>query len=178
MALTSLMLLICGPVFGNTFFIFVEESLNGEYGEAVSPVSEGLLAGLFDKGHIVFDDNGLDPGFPWEAMDFTRLLKAGREGGAEYFVAVRVLTFSHKVDSSEAESRKARYDSTVSYTCWRVAGSRLLGSGEMAGTTDGGEQTLSRASMGLDLGERLSVAVVAVCLGEDDPEPASGDRPR
>jgi len=171
--LAAFALLACSTVWGGTFFVFVEESLDQEYLETVSPVSEALLAGLFDRGHIVFDDNGMEPGFPWDAEGLARLLATGRNGGAEYFVAVRVDTVSRKREAPDGEPPLTCYDTSLRFYCYRVAGGLLLESGEMTESNGGRELELSRIDLGTLLGERLSARVEAACIGPARPELAA-----
>ena len=158
-----------GAAYGGTFFVFVEETVDGEFIlDDVSPVSEGLLMGLFDRGHIVFDDNSLEPGFPWEREDFSRFLEIGREGGAEYFVAVNVATASHRLDPAEGDAAPLRYTSVIKYYCFDVGRGRLLAKGDLSHSSEGMESSLGRVDFGMELGSRLSASVESICLGEPE----------
>jgi len=160
--------------YGGTFFVFVEEKVDGEFLlEDVSPVSEGLLLGLFDRGHIVFDDNGMEPGFPWEGEDFSRFLETGRQGGAEYFIAVKVDTTSHPPEASEGTTKAVRYSSVIKYYCFEVLPGKLLAKGDLAESSEGAEGSPGRVDFGMQLGSRLSASVEGICLGER--ELASGE---
>jgi hypothetical protein len=167
-------LLTHGAAFGGTFFVFVEETVDGEFLlEDVSPVSEGLLLGLFDRGHIVFDDSKIEPGFPWEQLDFSRFLETGRSGGAEYFVAAKVDTETVQLEPAEGKPTAIRYSSNVEFYCFDVEKRELLANGEIFDTNEGAERTKGRIDLGMELGNRLSASVEEICLGR--MELASGD---
>jgi hypothetical protein len=156
--------LLGGKLPGKTFFIFVEETVDNTYVESVSPVSEGLLLGLFDRGHIVFDDTGMEAGFEWEKPDFGEFLRKGGIGGAEYFIAVNVQ--SRSFNAGIKSNSNIICESTLRYYCFDIEKKKLLKTGIMEENNAGKESKLDRTALGMILGELLSAEIEELCCRE------------
>ena len=139
-------------VFSETLCLYVEERTNGEFGPFPPPTKEGIYSGLFDGNHIVFDTgdkNVLDVN--WKAQDFSSALNLSLEGGARYFVAVKVNTKQYK-----SKERKLHVNTSAFYYLYDARYSRLIVKGKIRETNDGKEDNINQTKLDFSLGEKIA----------------------
>jgi hypothetical protein len=153
--LLSLMFAISYGVQAETFFIYSYELCNGEKVPLEYRVKEGVLEGLFDTGHIVFDDV-TDTNEEDLLQDGVRdlLFHMARKGGAFYLVGIKVST-----DVSEGEGGKAYIKVTAQYFLFDLYTDRLINSGDLAFDNREREDTICKEELWSELGHSISEAI-------------------
>jgi len=159
----------------DTIFIYLERTNmhQNEAADATSPynssphhggtvngftVKEGLIDGLFDLNHIVFDDVRPSYAVGWKTAEFKELIHTAADGGAQFLVAARV-TFL----SSPYKKAIERLNSTVQYYCYEVKREILVGRGVLTRNNLGRELELNEEKLGLLLGQDLSFEIDRIC---------------
>ena len=144
--LAVLAVVCCGSSMGDTFFVYVEDG-----GIPNSQLREGLLEGLFERDHIVFDDPRAIYRITWDTSGLKPLIDLASEGGAEYLLAVRV-----SLESEPISRRLERAQATAIYFFIAVKQEILLARGVLVEDNAGREENLSSERVRYLLGERLS----------------------
>ncbi|RKX86546.1 MAG: hypothetical protein DRP57_01260 [Spirochaetes bacterium] len=150
--LSLCILVLTVSVFSETLCLYVEERTNGEFGPFPPPTKEGIYYGLFDGNHIVFDmgdKNILNVN--WGKQDFSSALNISLEGGARYFVAVKVNT--KQVKSKE---RKVHVKTSASYYLYDARYSKLIVKGNIKGSNEGEENRINQSKLDFSLGEKIA----------------------
>lgn len=115
MARTLTMLFFClllstTPGHGQTFFVVVEETRDGEQLQRPSPSQEGILSGLYDLGYVSFDSGHYRPAVDWERQDFREPLAIAASGLARYVIGAEVKsqTQARTVAAGNAKSEEGK----------------------------------------------------------------------
>jgi hypothetical protein len=134
------------PLFGETILIAVQESLNGGSVPSPSPAKEGILAGIFDRGHIIFD---LPESVPLPPLE--ELVRMAREGGAALVLDVVV-----EFRESRLSDGQLRIDASGRYSVIDVSAGTMRKEGDIAGTNQGRERNVDRNALGMELGDQVA----------------------
>ena len=122
-----LILIFAGYLFPATFYIYTHEEYNGKTVPKGVCVREGLLEGLFEAGHIVFD-NSQDSAKTdlLQEEHLATLIKIARNSEAEYILGVTVKSFS----STDAEKNN-KVNCIATYHLIDVISHNSLDSGDI-----------------------------------------------
>ena len=142
---------------GETLFVYLEETPNS-VGLYEMPVREGLMSGLFERDHVVFDDVRPAYNVNWQSHGFKQLINSAADGGASILVAVKV-TYRFTPLRDELKT----IDGTARFYCYEVEEERLISHGTVRSDNAGREQEVDREGLGILLGEELSVEIDRVC---------------
>jgi len=141
--------------FSETLCLYVEEQTNGEFGPFPPPTKEGIYYGLFDGNHIVFDTGDKNIlKVNWEKQEFSRAINISLQGGARYFVAVRVNTEQFK-----SAMRKLCVKTSASYYLYDARYSRLIIKGSIRGSNEGKENNINQTKLDFSLGEKIAAII-------------------
>jgi hypothetical protein len=111
---------------GETFFVYNCEMVNGELAESPFMVKEGVLDGLFETGHIIFDDGVNNCEISLENISqMNRLYKVAMDGGARYLIAIFA-----KSNKEILPNKRERVSSTVKYYLFDAKTMECIGQGE------------------------------------------------
>ena len=140
-----------------TFLLYIEELKDGEAAPPPLPSLEGVMAGMFDLGHIFFDTGAYVPEFVWETRQFRELLGIARAGGAHFLAAAQVLSQvlpPAQGGGSDGSARGfAEVRARARYYLLNVETSALMGQGELALDNCGREQELTYEALLFQVGE-------------------------
>jgi hypothetical protein len=114
-------------VYAETFFVYVEEVTISKETLDAPAIREGLLGGLFEKGHIVFDDLEIANTMDWEKANFKTVINKALVGGARYMVAIKATTKSTTVDAGQL-----KLEHTARYYFFDVEKVQLIKEGEIS----------------------------------------------
>jgi hypothetical protein len=144
--------------FGETFFICTDEQCNGEIVPLDEQVREGVFDGLFEAGHIVFDDcvTKRDRAITNEAS-IRELLVLASEEGAPFLVIVRVQS-AKKVLSAGVE----RIESEAEYLLYDVAAGACIGRDTLTANNFNKESELKRNKLWFAFGQEISKKIEKV----------------
>ncbi|MCW8966842.1 MAG: hypothetical protein OQK82_09195 [Candidatus Pacearchaeota archaeon] len=149
--LSLLLCLVVFPGFCETIYIYTYEVCSDEPVPTEFQVKEGILDGLFDAGHIVFDDIS-DSSHPdllaGDTID--TLLTTARKGGAYYLLGARII--SHVL----SETDKDQIESTASYYLYDVYSGKLLKEGITKVDNVKNKNKLSKQLLWFQLGHYIS----------------------
>lgn len=152
MSSAILFLLVLGaasPLSGETILVAVQESLDGGPFPLPSPAREGILAGIFDRGHIIFDVPDSVPAPP-----SSELVKMAREGGAG-LVLEAVVEFRE----SRLAGGAVRVDASARYTVMDASTGRVRRTGAITSTNGGREKEVDRIALGMEVGEEVAAVI-------------------
>ncbi|HEQ71328.1 MAG TPA: hypothetical protein ENN69_02470 [Spirochaetia bacterium] len=140
------------PLVAGTFYLYIEEETDGVRGTFLPDAREGLIDGFFTADHIIFDD-AVDPasGNRLSHGDVRVPLADARRGGAEYLIAVRIVSTVHETNAGEET-----LDSVVWYFLYEVGTGRLIGKGSLEDSNEGREGEYGRKKYGFSLGEKIA----------------------
>lgn len=158
--LPGILLILGFPLAADTLFICIEDDSRLVDRGLPSAAKEGLLAGLFDYGHIVFDDWETDLE-EWKRGNPARLAARAEAGGADHLVIVTVDNRYYQVRKKEA--LLTGIDSIAHYYLYRVRDEVLLGKGSVEGSNAGREEELHEPDLGFTLGKDLSLKLDEIC---------------
>ncbi|MBN2444161.1 MAG: hypothetical protein JXJ04_22550 [Spirochaetales bacterium] len=154
MKIVGVLLLLCFvifPGFCETIYIYTYEVCSDEPVPPEFQVKEGILDGLFDAGHIVFDDMS-DSSQPdllgTDTID--TLITTARKGGAYYLVGARII--SHVLSGSD----KNQIESTATYYLYDVYSGKLIKEGMTKVDNRTNSITLSKQLLWFRLGHYIS----------------------
>ncbi len=147
--LILLVFFCCSVLDGETLFVYVEDA-----GQAYSELKEGLLDGLFEQHHVVFDDAKAYFQIAWDSGDFEPLIDLAAEGGAEFLIAVEVSPSTARVTET-----LMRAQSRARYFFLAVGSGVLLTQGDLAWDNRGREEQIDGDRVRYLLGEQLSQAI-------------------
>jgi hypothetical protein len=142
---------------GDTILVVVEEFRDGEPLEQPLASQEGLMSGMFDLGHITFETGLYRPQMNWDDLDFAEPLRLAREGLARYLAVAQV--FADLLPPSDsASSLPAGVEITVraNYMLFDAGSGRLIGRGDLSGSSTAGERDLRYDQFLFMTGERLA----------------------
>jgi hypothetical protein len=123
---------------GETFFVYGCEMINGELAQSPYLVKEGVLDGLFETGHIVFDDGVNNCEISMENTEqMNKLYKIAMDGGARYVIAI----FSN-AQKQVLPNKLDRVSCTVKYFIFDSKHMECIGQGE-----DGSDNTAKEAQI-------------------------------
>ena len=143
------------PLYSETIYIYTFELCNEEPVPAEIQVKEGILEGLFEAGHIVFDDmTDTAKGNLLSNENIDKLLFNVKKGGAYYLVGVQVLS------SARADDNKAEYiESTAFYYLYDVYDGKLINEGKTKINNTENNARLSKEILWFKLGKFISEEV-------------------
>lgn len=141
-------------VFGDSYLLAVEESMNGRPSPLPLPVKEGVYDSLFEAGHVVFDtkDGAAVP-------PFQDLILLARDGGARLVLRVNVVS----QETAGPESRRT-VNSVVTYELYESRTGRFLGNGRITDSNAGREVECSGRSLGMEIGRQITKEAGALAV--------------
>ncbi len=131
------------PLSGETVFVVSKETVNGAPLPPPCPVREGILSGLFDAGHIVFDA----PEDPPEQGP--RLLERAAAAGARFILRAEIA-----FDSSG--DRVPIVTGRGSFTLTETGTGRTAAAGDVERTNQGREKQVDLHALGLEIGAAVA----------------------
>lgn len=155
MKIVSLIFLSCliiFPGFTETIYVYTYELCNNEPVPCELQVKEGILDGLFEAGHIVFDDiSGSDNGNRLSKTHIDQLIMEARKGGAYYLVGAQIIT------SLKSLENKTEYiESMAYYYLYDVSTGKLIQTGNTKMTNFNKEDLLNKEALWFQLGLYIS----------------------
>ena len=136
-----------------TYMLLVEEHRDGQARAAPLPSLEGLMAGMFELGHVTFDTGPYHPEADWARQRFTEPLSIAREGGAHYLGTVWVESRSLPAEDAAQGTAPSAFQATAACSLWRAGTGLLLGRGELVLDNRGRERELPLESLLFRVGE-------------------------
>lgn len=154
--LVVLVLTLVQPsLLANTFFLYIEESCNGERGLFLTGAREGILDTFFENDQIIYDDmEDKGRGDRLETQDIDNPLSTARRGGADFLLAVAIQ--SHVEKSSPEPKSPENIRSSCAYYLYEVGTGRLLTKGSYRMEKTGLAEKKERDEMGFELGRTIS----------------------
>jgi hypothetical protein len=145
-------------LWAGTFFLYIEETCNGERGLFMTGTREGILNNFFENDQIIYDDmSDKGKGSRIASGDVAQPLSTARRGGADFLLAVAIQSRVEKI-SPEPKSRE-NIKSTCDYYLYEVGTGRLLTQGTLSMEKTGLEYKKERDELGFDLGRSISLAL-------------------
>ena len=154
------LLLICGGLYSGTFFVYVEEISRDKVLGTFSYVKEGLLEGLFDLNHVVFDDAKRTFGVDWDEKDFENLVEVAVLGGAVFVVAVKVTKTA--VEKPEVRDETTRLERIAEYYYIEVDSKKLIGSGRLVYNDRDQDISVNEETIDFMAGEEISYQIESI----------------
>ncbi len=153
--LLFIFMLLSGRLWAGTFFLYIEESCNGERGLFMTGTREGILDTFFENNQIIYDDmSDKGAGNRILSRDVIQPLATARRGGADFLLAVDIQSTLEKVS---AEPKAPEYiKSTCAYFLYEVETGRLLTQGKLSLEKKGLAEKKERDELGFELGCRIS----------------------
>jgi hypothetical protein len=151
-----LSIVISPPLFAGTFFLYIEETCNGERGLFLTQAREGLFDSFFESGHIIFDDlSDSGKGTRLVSKNITAPLAAARLGGADYLIA---LAIESTIEKKTSAGKKADEDisSRCTFLLYEVGTGRLVCQGSRSLENKGREDEFDRNKLGFELGREVA----------------------
>jgi hypothetical protein len=147
-----------GQVYAGTFYLYMEETCNGERGLFLTGAREGILDTFFERDQIIFDDmaDSGKGGFI-ASRDVAGPLAAARRGGADYLLAVDIKTIVEKTDASPKARENIK--SVCTFLLFEVGTGWLLEEGTLQMEKKGLEEKKERDELGFALGIEISAAL-------------------
>ena len=135
-----------------TIFVYLEESCNGEKGNYLTEIKEGIFDAFFEAGHIVFD-NTRDKGRNScvKNKDFSVPLAAAVKGGAGYLLAVGVESTVVKI-----QENVERISTTAQVYLLEASAGDIIYSGRVELSNSGNETLVTRDKLGFELGVMIT----------------------
>ncbi len=131
-----------------TVLVAVKETVDGAQSPPPLPSVDGVFAGLFAAGHVVFDAGSHDPSATGE------LVEAARQGGAGWLLQITVSYTQTKLDQGAVRVAGSASFSLVNAT----TGVTSL-SDKVAVSNTGREKSMDRTALGVELGKLISQKV-------------------
>ena len=142
-----------------TVMVYVEEVGEGASTQDPRPVRDGLLGGLFDRGHIVFDvgETKAD-GVDWETGESSTLTAIAVEGGAELLVLAR-----SEIRLTRREGSRPLVEVSLTYHVVDLSdpSARGVASGLLSSSNRGKEDEADASAVARGIGTELAAAVHA-----------------
>ncbi len=139
----------------NTFFLYIEESCNGERGLFLTGAREGILDTFFENDQIIYDDMAdKGRGDRLDSGDIVHPLSTARRGGADFLLAVAIQ--SHVEKSSPEPKAPENIKSSCAYYLYEVGTGRLLTKGSYRMEKTGLAEKKEWDEMGFELGRTIS----------------------
>jgi hypothetical protein len=154
-AVISCLLALTPALHAQTILLVSQELLDGKPLSPPLAVRDGLSAGLYEEGFIVFDDNGSSP-----ATDTSTLMGLARSTGAEL-----VLQVSTEYAESTAGAAVATVTARTTFTLTRVEKTAVIAKGSAEATNKGRESGMDRAGLGVEIGRSI-IAQIRKALGD------------
>ncbi|MBN2531582.1 MAG: hypothetical protein JXB88_01755 [Spirochaetales bacterium] len=149
-SLCCLLYFIILSAFSETIYVYTYEICNDEPVPCEFQVKEGILNGLFDAGHIVFDDISVsDRGNLLSGINIDKLIMDARSGGAYYFIGAQIIS-----NLISLENKSECIESTAFYCLYDVSTGKLLKQGNTKMTNK--ENQLSKEILWFQLGLYIS----------------------
>ncbi len=161
--LSALLALGAARAGSETFMLLVEEVHDGN--RAVQPLAstEGLMARMFELGHVTFDSGPYVLHPDWGKLEFAEPLNLAREGRAHYLAAIRIQ--AQTVGSVPAPDGPpgrtlAQLQAMARYYLWNAQDDTLLGEGEYSMDNRGREQELPYETLLFQVGDMVARELV------------------
>ncbi len=155
--LLIMVLALISNLYSETFYIYVEETYNGEEPSVYPPAKESLLDGLFELGHIAFDDVEGEGDINWNNEAFDSLIRKGLFGGARILFIVNISSYSEINDDD-----KVSIAATAEYYCIDVRIAKIIARGSINMDNFYKEEQINQEELGFLLGSELSYIVDTV----------------
>ena len=140
--------------------VYIEETGDVILAQNGHPIRDEVLAGLFDRGYIVFDPGEDSVGdVAWASGETASLLRAAVEGGAGVIVVAR-----SEARATKREQGRPVVEASLVYFVLRVSesGANAIASGSLSASNRGKEEEVSAEAVVHELGASLAAAVYAV----------------
>jgi len=155
--LVIMILALISNLYSETFYIYVEETYNGEEPSICSPAKESLLDGLFELGHIAFDDIEGEGDINWNNEAFDSIINKGLYGGARILFLVNISSHSEINDDDMLS-----IVSTAEYYCIDLRIAKIIDFGSINMDNFYKEEQINQEELGFLLGSELSYIVDTV----------------
>ncbi len=155
--LLIMIIIIITNLYSENIYIYVEETYNNEEPSISSPAKNGLLDGLFELGHIVFDDIQGEGEINWDNEVFDGLVGKAAYGGARFLFVVKIATYGEVNDDNMMSM-----ESIAEYYYIDVRIVQIIAHGSINMDNFYKENEINREELGFSLGSELSFIVDAV----------------
>ena len=152
--LLIMIMAIITNLYSETIYIYVEETYNNEEPSISSPAKDGLLDGLFELGHIVFDDVQGEGEINWDNAVFDGLVGKALYGGARFLFLVNIASYGEVNDDNMISLELA-----AEYYCIDLRIVKIIARGSLNLDNFYKENEISREELGFSLGNELSFIV-------------------
>jgi len=157
--LSALLALGAARAGAETFMLLVEEVHDGN--RSVQPLAstEGLMARMFELGHVTFDSGAYVPQVDWGEMEFGEPLGLAREGRAHYLAAIRIQAQTlGSVPAPDGPPGRtlAQLQAQARYYLWNAQEGTLLAEGECTMDNRGREQELPYETLLFQVGDMVA----------------------
>jgi hypothetical protein len=157
--LIALLALGAAQAGAETFMLLVEELHDGSAAAQPLASTEGLMARMFELGHVTFDSGPYVPEVDWGRLEFQEPLSLAREGRAHYLAAIRVKaqTLGSVPDPEGPSGRMlAQLQARALYYLWNAQDGTLLAQGEYTLDNRGREQELPYQILLFQVGDMVA----------------------
>lgn len=151
MCVVIFMCLTLASVSGDVFFLFSSEKCNDLTVPVDSSAKEGIMEGMFESGHIIFDD------VSGKETSKDELIRMAWKYGAKYLIAVYVDSIE-----TERENKPAKLSVKANYYLYDAKTNELVGDGELNLEEDNQEEAVNKAKVWFDLGISISGAIEGI----------------
>jgi hypothetical protein len=142
-----------------TFMLLVEELRDGSSAAQPLASEEGLMARMFELGHVTFDSGPYAPEVDWGRLEFQEPLSLAREGRAHYLAAIRVQAQTlGRVPAADGPPGRTleQLQAQARYYLWNAQSDTLLMQGECALDNRGREQELPYETLLFQVGDLVA----------------------
>jgi hypothetical protein len=146
-----------------TFMLVVEELCDGSAAGQPLASEEGLMARMFELGHVTFDSGPYRPEMDWGRLEFGEPLSLAREGRAHYLAAIRVQAQTlGSVPAADGPPGRtlAQLQAQARYYLWNAQNDTLLAEGEYTLDNRGREQELPYQTLLFQVGDMVARELV------------------
>ena len=142
-----------------TFMLLVEELHDGSAAGQPLASEEGVMARMFEMGHVTFDSGPIVLQADWAQLQFGEPLELAREGLAHYLAAIRVHAQTlGSVPATDGPPGRtfAQVRALAQYYLWNAQSGTLLQRGESSLDNLGREQELPFETLLFQLGDLVA----------------------
>jgi hypothetical protein len=163
LTLLALLALGAAQARAETFMLLVEELRDGNAAAQPLASEEGLMARMFELGHVTFDSGPYVPTVDWASLEFQEPLSLAREGRAHYLAAIRVQAQTlGSVPAADGPPGRTldQLQAQAQYYLWNAQSDTLLSQGECALDNRGREQELPYETLLFQVGDMVARELV------------------
>jgi hypothetical protein len=159
LVLSAILVLGTAGARAETFMLLVEELRDGSVAPRPLASEEGIMARMFELGHVTFDSGPYEPEVDWGRLQFREPLGLAREGLAHYLAAIRVQSQTlGSVPAADGPPGRtfAQLRAQAQYYLWNARNDTLLLQGEYSLDNRGREQELPYETLLFQVGDQVA----------------------